>query len=236
MSHVLKKHRSNPICFWNWPCLKKKKKSYHDLGHKASGWEKRFPLWTWSSLLTKDPHISSLKLSHCCWNSKSCKDAQKTGYLFFILKYLLFATFDLKWGFCPLWFFVSVVFTPATCWMAQMWLSHCFKHVCLKSYCIELSYTPYPFFQYPCLKYTFLKIHFFLSKDQESDEKCMERGKQLKGHFGYSIERLHGKSFTCCLVSYIMESTLNYSREFYEERGYCKRGGRKQDMIGFQGW
>lgn len=44
-------------------------------------------------------------------------------------------------------------------------------------------------------------------------------------HFGYSIARLFGKSFTYHPVSYTMESTLIDSGEFCEEIGYCKRGG-----------
>lgn len=58
----------------------------------------------------------------------------------------------------------------------------------------------------------------------------------LIGDFGYATARVRGKSFACCSVPYIMESNLNDSREFYEERGYCKREGRKRDVIEFQGW
>lgn len=178
--------------------LLKRKMSYQDLGHKASGWEKRFPLWTWSLLLTKDPHISGLKLSHCCWNSKSCKDAQKTGYLFFILKYVLFATFDLKWGFCPLWFFVSLVFAAAACWMAQMWLPHCFKHLCawivivLNIHTLRILSSS--------LKYTCIKIRFW-SKDLESDEKFMERGNHLPNRWFWLFHCKGMWNIFCLLLS-----------------------------------
>ena len=127
-SHILKKHRYNSVHFWNWHCWKRM--SYHDLRYKTSRWEKDFPCEYQVHYWPKIPHISGLKVSHCCWNSNLCKDAQKSGYLFFILKYVLFDTFDLKWSFDPLWFSVSLVFTAATCWMAQRRLSHCFKLLC----------------------------------------------------------------------------------------------------------
>lgn len=55
----------------------------------------------------------------------------------------------------------------------------------------------------------------------------------LRGHFCYSIARLCGKSFICPSDPYIMESTLNDSRDYYDKKVYCKRGGRKQDVIEF---